>query len=89
MEFVTGFAVWLAIGLAGGIVARSAYRAEANTMLLAVVFGVFGAFIGGMLGTAAHVFHDPVPLRMGGLIGAVSGGLGFPLIYQFIARNVV
>jgi len=89
MTFITGFAVWLAIGIAGGIIARTVYREDSSLLLLAIVFGIFGAFIGGMLGTSAHVFHDPQPLRMGGLIGATSGALIFPFVYQFIGRNVV
>jgi uncharacterized membrane protein YeaQ/YmgE (transglycosylase-associated protein family) len=89
MAFITGFAVWIGIGIVGGALARTIYRADGTAMMLAITFGVFGAFIGGMLGSSAHVFHDPVPLRMGGLIGAVSGAIVFPFIYQFIARNAV
>lgn len=89
MAFITGFAVWLVIGVVGGLVAHGLYRADHTVTALAVVFGVFGAFIGGMLGTSAHIFHDPVPLRVGGIIGASAGSLAFPFIYQFIARKVV
>jgi uncharacterized membrane protein YeaQ/YmgE (transglycosylase-associated protein family) len=89
MAFVTGFAVWLVVGLVGGAAARALYRADGNTLAIALLFGVFGAFIGGMLGTSAHIFHNPVPLRIGGVIGAVSGALFFPLLYQFIARRAV
>lgn len=89
MEFITRIAVWLVIGVAGGLLARTLYRADHTVVALAVVFGIFGAVIGGMLGTSAHIFHDPVPLRAGGLIGASAGALVFPFIYQFIGRNVV
>ena len=89
MEFLTGFAVWLALGLAGGILARSVYRAAGTALAFAIVFGIFGAFIGGMLGTSPYIHHDPLPLRMGGLIGAAAGGFGFPFLYQFIARKAV
>jgi hypothetical protein len=40
-----------------------------------------------MLGTSPYIHHDPLPLRLGGLIGAASGGFGFPFLYQYIARN--
>jgi uncharacterized membrane protein YeaQ/YmgE (transglycosylase-associated protein family) len=90
MEFMTGFAVWFAIGIVGGILARAVYRENAHTVTgLAIVFGVFGAFIGGMLGNAGYVFHDPAPLRLGGLIGASSGAFLFPFVYQFIGRRFV
>jgi len=87
MEFLTGFAVWLAFGLAGGFLARAVYRADNTALAYAIVFGLFGALIGGMLGTSPYIHHDPVPLRLGGLIGAAVGGFGFPFIYQFVARN--
>jgi uncharacterized membrane protein YeaQ/YmgE (transglycosylase-associated protein family) len=89
MEFITGFAVWIAIGIVGGVLARVAYRTDGSIIALAITFGVFGAFIGGMLGTSAHVFHNPVPLRIGGVIGAVSGAFVFPFIYQFMGRKAV
>jgi uncharacterized membrane protein YeaQ/YmgE (transglycosylase-associated protein family) len=56
---------------------------------MTLTFGVFGAFIGGMLGNAAYVFHAPSPLRFGGLLGAALGAAGFPLIYHFIARKAL
>ena len=90
MQFITGFAVWFAIGIVGGLLARGVYRETTNTVAaLAVVFGIFGAFIGGMLGTAGYIFHDPLPLRLGGLIGASSGAFIFPFVYQFIGRRFV
>jgi uncharacterized membrane protein YeaQ/YmgE (transglycosylase-associated protein family) len=89
MEFVLGFVVWLAIGLLGGYVLNNFYRGPETTLLMTLTFGVFGAFIGGMLGNAAYVFHDPAPLRFGGLLGAVLGGGGFPLIYHFVARKAL
>jgi uncharacterized membrane protein YeaQ/YmgE (transglycosylase-associated protein family) len=89
MEFITGFLVWALIGLLGGFAARTIYRAETTVALLTFVFGVFGAFIGGMLGTSGYIFHNPVPLRLGGIVGAVTGALFFSLLYHFIARKVV
>ncbi len=86
MEFVTGFAVWTAIGLAGGFLARTFYRADVVTGLT-LIFGVCGAFIGGMLGTAAYIHNNPVPLRLGSLIGATAGALFFSTLYHFIAKR--
>jgi hypothetical protein len=42
-----------------------------------------------MLGTSPYIHHDPLPLRLGGLVGAALGGFGFPFLYQFIAREAV
>ncbi len=89
MNFVIGFVVWAAVGLLAGLAARSVYRAGGTMPMLSLLFGVFGAFIGGMLGTSAYIFHDPSPLRVGGVIGAVLGALFFSFLYHFIARKVV
>lgn len=89
MAFIAGFLVWAAIGLLAGFAIRAFYRADATLALLTVTFGLFGAFIGGMLGTSAYIFHNPVPLRLGGIIGAVAGAVGFSFLYHFIARKAV
>lgn len=89
MTFIAGLVVWLVIGLVGGFLARAMYAGPATGMGLTLTFGVFGAFVGGMLGMSAYVFHDPVPLRAGGLLGAVLGATFFSFLYHFIARKVV
>jgi uncharacterized membrane protein YeaQ/YmgE (transglycosylase-associated protein family) len=89
MEFVLGFVIWIVIGLVGGYILNNFYGGPQTTLLMTLTFGVFGAFIGGMLGNAAYVFHDPAPLRFGGLLGAVLGGAGFPLIYHFVAKKAL
>lgn len=89
MDFILGFAVWLAVGLVGALVIRSAYRTEGTVAALTIAFGVFGAFIGGMLGTSAYIYHNPVPLRLGGILGAAAGAFAFSFLYHFIARKAV
>jgi uncharacterized membrane protein YeaQ/YmgE (transglycosylase-associated protein family) len=89
MAFIIGFAVWIAIGLAGGIVARVLFPVAGIIAGLTLFFGVSGAFIGGMLGTSAYVHHAPLPLRLGGLIGATAGALLFSWLYHFMARKAV
>lgn len=89
MEFGMGFLVWTVIGLIGGFALNNFYRGPATSLGLSLVFGFFGAFIGGMLGMSGYIFHSPTPLRLGGLLGASLGGFGFPLIYHFIAKKAV
>lgn len=89
MAFIIGFLVWAALGALAGVAARSLYRADGTLPALTVIFGVFGAFIGGMLGTSAYIFHNPVPLRLGGLLGAFMGAVFFSFLYHFIARKAV
>lgn len=89
LDFIIGFAVWLAIGVVAGFVVLTVYKAAATEAWLTIVFGVLGAFVGGMLGSAAHIFHDATPLRLGGLLGAVVGAAFFSFLYHFIARKAV
>ncbi len=89
MAFLTGFAVWLAIGLGSGFLMRTVYRAVPTVFIMTIVFGILGAFIGGMLGTSAYIHHDPLPLRFGGLLGAVVGSLFVTWLYHFTARRAI
>ncbi|MGH7504375.1 MAG: hypothetical protein ACRELX_01935 [Longimicrobiales bacterium] len=87
MVFIGGFVVWLVVGVIAAIVAHAVYRADGTEGWLTMTFGFFGAFIGGMLGTSAYIHHDPHPLRLGGIAGAVLGSLFFSFLYHFIARK--
>ena len=89
MTFLTGFLIWLALGIVAGLVLRAVYQGPTTTAFLSIFFGVTGAFIGGMLGVAPYVTHDPTPLRTGALIGAVIGALLFPFIYHLVARKAL
>lgn len=89
LQFALGFTVWIVVGIAAGVTVTRTYKAAATEPLLTIVFGVFGAFIGGFLGESAHVFHDANPLRIGGLIGALAGSFFFTYLYHYVARKVV
>ena len=89
MTFIVGFLVWIAFGVVAGLIMPRAFKTAATVPLLTVVFGIFGAFIGGMLGTSPYVFHDPTPLRIGSLIGAFLGATFFTFLYHFIARKAI
>lgn len=89
MDFAVGFLIWIVFGVVAGFIVARTYKAAGTEPWLTVVFGVFGAFVGGMLGTSAHVFHDATPLRVGGLIGAFAGAAFFTFLYHFVARKVV
>ncbi len=89
MNYFVGFLVWIGIGLVAAIVARFAIRAAATAPIMTFVFGIFGAFVGGMLGVSAYVFHDPEPLRFGGWLGAIIGSLFFTSLYHVMARKAI
>lgn len=89
MQFAVGFLVWVLLGVIAGVTVTRMYKAAATEPVLTVVFGVFGAFIGGMLGESAHVFHNANPLRIGGLAGALLGSIFFTVLYHYVARKVL
>lgn len=89
MAFAGGFGVWLVIGLAAGFLIRAVYRAPATELFLTITFAIFGAFIGGMLGTSPYIHHDPTPLRFGGLLGATLGSTFFSWLYHFTAKRAI
>jgi uncharacterized membrane protein YeaQ/YmgE (transglycosylase-associated protein family) len=89
MTFIVGFLVWIIVGVLAGVIMPRVQKAAATEAWLTVVFGIFGAFIGGMLGTSPYIFHDPTPLRVGSLIGALLGALFFTGLYHFIARKAI
>lgn len=89
MEFVMGFVIWIFLGLVGGYALNNFYRGPETTLLMTLTFGVFGAFIGGMLASSGYIFHAPTPLRFGALLGAAAGAAAFPLIYHYIAKKAL
>lgn len=87
MAYVIGFVVWIVIGLVAAFVIRTLFPAVATAAWLTFVFGIFGAFVGGMLAASGYVYHSPTPLRIGSLLGAVLGSLMFTYLYHLVARK--
>ncbi|MBW3553569.1 MAG: hypothetical protein KY466_08665 [Gemmatimonadetes bacterium] len=89
MTFVTGIIIWIVVGIGAALLFRAFYRGPTTTLFLGVCFAVFGALVGGMLGVAGYVTHDPSPLRIGGLLGCVAGAALFSYIYHGVARRFI
>ncbi|HEX6939195.1 MAG TPA: hypothetical protein VF158_07260 [Longimicrobiales bacterium] len=89
MVFITGFLIWLALAVFAGALVYALFRTPGTSGALTFIFAIFGAFIGGMLGVAGYVYHDPYPVRVGALIGAAAGALFFSGMYHFVARKAV
>lgn len=89
MAYVIGFAIWIVIGIVAAFVVRTVYAAEGTAAWLTFAFGIFGAFVGGMLAASGYVYHDPTPLRIGSLAGAVLGSFMFTYLYHLVARHGV
>lgn len=89
MSYVAGFLVWIAFAVVAAFVLWTMYRGPGTTRVVTFMFALFGTFIGGMLGVSAYIWHDPSPLRVGALVGAVIGALLFPFIYHLVGRKAL
>lgn len=89
MVFITGFLIWLGFALLAGAIVWTVYRGTRTTAVLTFTFAIVGAFIGGMLGMYPYIYHQPVPTRVGGLIGAAAGAFFFSVVYQVVDRKAV
>ncbi len=89
MRYVIGFVIWIVIGLVVAGIVRIVARAAATAPPVTFIFGIFGAFIGGMLGVSGYVFHDPAPVRFGGILGALLGAFFFTYLYHYMARKAI
>jgi uncharacterized membrane protein YeaQ/YmgE (transglycosylase-associated protein family) len=89
MVFVIGILIWLVMAVIAGALVRALYGAPGTSSALSFTFAIFGGLIGGLLGVAPYVYHDPYPTRVGALIGAAVGAMFFTWMYHFIARKAV
>jgi uncharacterized membrane protein YeaQ/YmgE (transglycosylase-associated protein family) len=89
MHYILGFITWTVLGLVLGFIVRTVYKVQGTDLWLSLVFGFFGAFIGGMLGSSGYVHHDPNPFRFGGILGAALGASLFSFIYSFTTDKAV
>jgi len=87
--FAAGLALWLLIGIAAALTMRVVYKAAETATPVTFAFGIFGAFIGGMLGMSPYIHHNPVPLRFGGILGALLGAVFFTFLYHYTARKAI
>jgi len=90
MGYALGFLVWLGIAIVAFVAYRAVLGRTPNTVpWVAFMLTLFGTFVGGMLGVAAYVYHDPNPLRFGGILGALLGAALFSGVYYWAARRLV
>ncbi|MSR22501.1 MAG: hypothetical protein EXR92_02990 [Gemmatimonadetes bacterium] len=92
MENWIGVGVWIVLGALVGltmkVVVRHPDEQPGHTLLL-VIFGAFGALIGGMLGVGFFHFEDPRSLSAGGMAGALALSTLLTWLYRWGARALI
>jgi uncharacterized membrane protein YeaQ/YmgE (transglycosylase-associated protein family) len=87
--YAIGILLWIVFGIAAAFLLRHFFPGPTTTLALTLFFGIMGALVGGMLGVAPYVTHDPSPLRFGGIVGGILGAVLFPFVYLLVARKAL
>lgn len=92
MENWIGAGIWIILGIIVGTVVCAMVKvpgAQPGNCLLAMVFGAFGAVVGGMLGVGIFEFGDERALSAGGMIGALALSILMSWTYRWGSKSVV
>ena len=92
MENWIGIGVWIALGAIVGLTMKMLVKLPSEQLghtLLLVVFGAFGAVVGGMLGVGFFQFGDPRALSTGGMVGALFLSTLLTWTYRWGSKSVV
>lgn len=92
MENWIGAGIWIILGVVVGTVVCAVVRvpdAQPGNRFLAMVFGAFGAVVGGMLGVGIFEFGDERALSVGGMIGALALSILMSWTYRWGSKSVI
>ena len=92
MENWIGAGIWIILGVIVGTVVCAVVRvpdAQPGNRFLAMVFGAFGAVVGGMLGVGIFEFGDERALSAGGMIGALALSVLMSWTYRWGSKSVI
>ena len=84
-----GILAWLVLGLISGFIASKIINKTGEGLIMDIVLGIVGAFVGGWVFT--HFFGEPgvTGLNLYSLFVAVLGAILVLLIYHMIFRRRV
>jgi uncharacterized membrane protein YeaQ/YmgE (transglycosylase-associated protein family) len=92
MENWIGVGIWIVLGALVGLTMRVLVKRpeeQSGHTFIMVLFGAFGAVVGGMLGVGIFQFEDPTALSLGGMVGAVALSALLTWIYRWGIRTLV
>jgi uncharacterized membrane protein YeaQ/YmgE (transglycosylase-associated protein family) len=85
-----GILTLIVVGLIAGVLAKIAMPGpDPGGVLLTIVIGIAGAFLGGwlfqVLGLGSPVFNE---LSLNGIVAATLGAILLLVVYRFVTRRV-
>ena len=92
MDNWIGVGIWIVLGAIIGLLMRVLTKRVAEQpghLLILVLFGSFGAVIGGMLGVGFFQFEEPTALSLGGMGGAVALSALLTWVYRWGTRALI
>ena len=83
-----GILAWIVLGLVAGALAKFIMPGQqGGGIMLTIVLGVVGAFVGGFLGTSVFGFGDISGFDLRSVAIAVGGALVVLFVYGLVARS--
>src|SRR5512141_2099003 len=87
MTILIGLLLWLGAGTSGALLARLARPSTAGRQAFTVAWGIFGGFVGGLVGVLPYLPKEGQPWQLGAMVGAVLGGFTLSLLYRLARRS--
>ena len=78
---------WIVLGLISGFVASKIVNKTGEGLILDIVLGIVGAFVGGILFTRLFGVAGVTGFNLYSMFVAVIGAIVVLLIYHFVARR--
>ena len=83
-----GILAWIFLGLVAGVLAKFIMPGQqGGGIIVTIVLGVVGAFVGGFLGTHVFGFGDISGFDLRSIAIAVGGAILVLLLYGLVARG--
>lgn len=92
MENWIGVGIWIVLGAVIGLAMRAVVHhpeEQPGHGTLLMIFGAFGAVIGGMLGVGLFHMREPLAISVGGMAGAVVLSVLLTWLYRWGCRAFV
>jgi hypothetical protein len=92
MENWIGVGIWIVLGAGVGLAMRALVKRPEERpghAAILLVFGAFGAVIGGMLGVGLFHFDHPTALSLGGFAGAIALSALLTWVYRWGLRTLI